>query len=119
MSGNESSSVETNRQNFNSDRRAEKSNYDEQMAYFWMNEEMADIEFVFKRNDQITVCLPSNRLHNFLLFSLVQKIPAHKFALTVASEVFQKEFTYKFEKEEEEEGVKRSKFLQVLFTYTI
>ena len=39
------------------------------------------------------------------------KIPAHKFAIVVASEVFQKEFTYS---DGAEEAHKRSKTLQVL-----
>ena len=107
-----SNSVEANRQNFNIDWRAEKRVFSEQMAYFCMKAEMADVEFVFNRPDKITVCL-------FTLVSLLpipyvwllQKIPAHTFALGIASEVFQKELTYDYENVTK----KRSKVLQVRF----
>ena len=49
--------VESNRQNFNIDWRAKKPNFGEQMAYFCMREEMADVEFIFNRQDKITVRL--------------------------------------------------------------
>ena len=44
------------RHNFNTDWRAENPNFNDQMAYFCMRDEMADIEFVFDRCDKITVC---------------------------------------------------------------
>ena len=62
--GSSSNSVEENRQNFNIDWRAEKRVFNEQMEYFCMKEEMADVEFVFNRQNKITVCF-------FLLFSLL------------------------------------------------
>ena len=52
-----SNSVEENRQNYNIDWRAEKRVFNEQMAYFCMKEDMADVEFVFNRQNKITVCL--------------------------------------------------------------
>ena len=52
-----SNSVEENRQNFNIDWRAEKRVFNKQMAYFCMKEEMADVEFVFNRQNKITVYL--------------------------------------------------------------
>ena len=60
-----SNSIEENRQNFNIDWRAEKRVFNEQMAYFCMKKEMADVEFVFNRQNKITVSL------NFLLLSLL------------------------------------------------
>lgn len=51
-----SNSVEANRQNFNIDWRAKKPVFDEQMSHFCMKEEMADVEFIFNRNNEITVC---------------------------------------------------------------
>ena len=60
-----SNSIEENRQNFNIDWRVEKRVFNEQMAYFCMKKEMADVEFVFNRQNKITVCL------NFLLLSLL------------------------------------------------
>ena len=102
--------VESNRQNFNIDWRAKKPIFDEQMASFYLKEEMADVEFVFNRQNKITVCF----FHSFIpYFSYIQKIPAHTFALSTASEVFQKELTYNSESDCENE--KRSKFLQVRF----
>ena len=50
-----SSTVEANRQNFNNDWRTEKPNFVEQMAHFCMKEEMADVEFVFNRENGLTV----------------------------------------------------------------
>ena len=41
--------------NFNVDWRAEKGSYDEQMEHFYMNDEFADINFIFNRNGTITV----------------------------------------------------------------
>ena len=55
-----SNTVEAKRQKLSIDWRAEKPIFDEQMSYFYMNEEMADLEFVFNRQNKITVCL----LHN-------------------------------------------------------
>ena len=55
-SSSKSNAVEANRQNFNIDWRSKKPIFDEQMGYFCMNEEMADVEFVFKRQNKITVC---------------------------------------------------------------
>ena len=52
--------VEANRRNFNTDWRAEKPNYVEQMSHFCMKEEMADVEFIFKRQNGITVTYTSN-----------------------------------------------------------
>ena len=49
--------IEANRQNFNVDWRAAKGSYDEQIEYFYMNEEFADVNFVFNRNGAITVSL--------------------------------------------------------------
>ena len=49
--------IEAIRQNFNVDWRAEKGHYDEQIEYFYMNEEFADINFVFNRDGTITVSL--------------------------------------------------------------
>ena len=57
-----SNTVEAKRQKLSIDWRAEKPIFDEQMSYFYMNEEMADLEFVFNRQNKITVCL----LHNLL-----------------------------------------------------
>ena len=57
-----SNTVEENRQKLNIDWRAEKPIFDEQMSHFYMNEEMADVEFVFNRQNTITVCL----FHNFI-----------------------------------------------------
>lgn len=51
-----SNSFEATRQNFNIDWRAKKPVFGEQMAHFCMKEEMSDVEFVFNRNDEITVC---------------------------------------------------------------
>ena len=53
------SSVEANRQYFNIDWRVKRPVFDEQMAYFCMKEEMADVEFVFYRNNKITVGQPT------------------------------------------------------------
>ena len=109
-SSSSSNAVEANRQNFNIDWRSKRPIFDEQMGYFCTNEEMADVEFVFNRQDKITVCQ--------LFFSIFvhilqfQKIPAHSFALAVVSEVFQKELTYGSENETTE---KPSKVLQVRF----
>lgn len=50
-----SSSVEEERQNCNIDWRAQKSSFGEQVAHFYMNEDMSDVEFVFDRQDKITV----------------------------------------------------------------
>ena len=66
-----SNSVEENRQNFNIDWRAEKRVFDEQMAYFCMKEEMADVEFLFNRQNKITVCL----------FQLLISVIAYSFCL--------------------------------------
>ena len=51
-----SNAVEANRQNFNIDWCSKKPIFDEQMGYFCMKEEMADAEFVFNRQNKITVC---------------------------------------------------------------
>ena len=66
-----SNSVEANRQNFNIDWRAEKSVFDEQMAYFCMKEEMADVEFVFNRQNKITVCLFLLLSFRYCLFLMI------------------------------------------------
>ena len=50
-----SSTVEANRQNFNIDWRTEKPNFVEQIAHFCMKEELADVEFVFNRENGLTV----------------------------------------------------------------
>ena len=116
-----SNSFEATRQNFNIDWRAKKPVFGEQMAHFCMKEEMSDVEFVFNRNDEITVCF----FHRYqllcyfyflilLIFNIFQKIPAHAFALSVASETFHKELTYGSENVTE----KRSKVLQVRFCFT-
>ena len=110
-SSSSSNAVEANRQNFNIDWRSKKPIFDEQMGYFYMKEEMADVEFVFKRQNKITVC-QLLILSIFFLILHFQKIPAHSFALAVASEVFQKELTYGSENETTE---KSSKDLQVRF----
>ena len=110
-SSSSSNAVEANRQNFNIDWRSKKPIFDEQMGYFYMKEEMADVEFVFKRQNKITVC-QLLILSIFFLILHFQKIPAHSFALAVASEVFQKELTYGSENETTE---KPSKVLQVRF----
>ena len=55
-SSSSSNAVEANRQNFNIDWRSKKPIFDEQMGYFYMKEEMADVEFVFDRQNKITVC---------------------------------------------------------------
>ena len=55
-SSSSSNAVEANRQNFNIDWRSKKPIFDEQMGYFYMKEEMADVEFVFNRQNKITVC---------------------------------------------------------------
>ena len=52
--------IERNRKNFNTDWRAEKPTYAEQMSHFYMKEEMADVEFIFKRQNGITVTYTSN-----------------------------------------------------------
>ena len=49
--------IAANRQNFNVDWRAEKGSYDEQMEHFYMNDEFADINFIFNRDGAITVFL--------------------------------------------------------------
>ena len=41
--------------NIIADWRAEKDNYNEQMEHFYLNEEFADINFVFNRHGTITV----------------------------------------------------------------
>ena len=56
FSSSESDFVELNRLSSNIDWRAKKPVFDEQMAYFCMNKEMADVQFVFNRNNKITVC---------------------------------------------------------------
>ena len=58
--------IKANRQNFNVDWRVEKGHYDEQIEYFYMNKEFADVNFVFNRNGTITV--PLNLL-DFNLFT--------------------------------------------------
>ena len=65
-----SNSVEENRQNFNIDWRAEKRFFNKQMAYFCMKEEMADVEFVFNRQNKITVCLFLLLLSIIITYSL-------------------------------------------------
>ena len=55
-SSSSSNAVEANRRNFNIDWRSKKPIFDEQMGYFYLKEEMADVEFVFDRQDKITVC---------------------------------------------------------------
>ena len=45
------------RHDFQVDWRAKNPNFGDQMAYFCMSEEMADVEFIFNRQDKITVCL--------------------------------------------------------------
>ena len=52
-----SNNIEKNRQNFNIDWRAEKGSYDEQVEHFCMNDEFADIYFIFNRDGAITVFL--------------------------------------------------------------
>ena len=52
-----SNKIEANRLNFNVDWRAEQGSYDEQMEHFYMNEEFADVNFVFNRHGTITVFL--------------------------------------------------------------
>ena len=52
-----SNHIEAIRQNLNIDWRAEKPVFDDQMTYFCLKEEMADVEFVFNRNNEITVCI--------------------------------------------------------------
>ena len=51
------SSIETIRRNFNIDWRAKKPSFNEQIAHFYMKDEMADVEFVFNRRNMITVSL--------------------------------------------------------------
>ena len=53
----QSSSIEIIRQNCNIDWRTQKSCFDEQLAHFCLNEGMTDVEFVFNRGGEITVCL--------------------------------------------------------------
>ena len=50
-----SDNIEKNRQNFIVDWRAEKCTYNEQIEHFCMNEELADVNFVFNRHGTITV----------------------------------------------------------------
>lgn len=52
-----SNSIEANRANFNVDWRAKKPVFDEQMAHFCMQDDMADVEFVFNRQNKTTVYL--------------------------------------------------------------
>ena len=52
-----SSNSQANRQNFNIEGRGEKRVFNKPMAYFCMNGEMADVEFVFYHQNKITVCL--------------------------------------------------------------
>ena len=52
-----SNNIEAIRQNFNIDWRAEKASYDNQMEHFYMNEEFSDVNFVFNRQETITVFL--------------------------------------------------------------
>ena len=42
-------------QNSNGDWRAKKWSFNEKVAHFYMKEEMADVEFVFNKQDGITV----------------------------------------------------------------
>ena len=49
--------IEANRQNFNIDWRAQKGSYNAQMEHFYMSEEFADVNFVFRRHGIITVFL--------------------------------------------------------------
>ena len=55
-SSSSSNAVEANRQNSIIDWRSKKPIFDEQMGYYYMKEEMADVEFVFNRQNKITVC---------------------------------------------------------------
>ena len=57
MAEQSSSSIEKTRQNCNIDWRAQSSNFDDQLAHFCLNEGMTDVEFVFERGGEITVCL--------------------------------------------------------------
>ena len=50
-----STSIETSRRNFNIDWRAKKPDFNEQLAHFYMKDEMADVEFIFNRHNIITV----------------------------------------------------------------
>ena len=50
-------SIEEIRQSCNIDWRAQKSSFNDQMSHFCMNEGMSDIEFVFNRQEGITVFL--------------------------------------------------------------
>lgn len=49
--------IELNRNNFNTDWRAMKPNYLEQMEHFYMSEEFADIQFIFKHQNAFVVFL--------------------------------------------------------------
>ena len=51
-----SKSVEEIRQNFAIDWRVKKPFFDDQISHFCMKDEMADVEFVFNRQNKITVC---------------------------------------------------------------
>lgn len=66
--------VETNRQNFNTDWRAEKPNFDDQMSHFCMKQDMADLEFVFNRQNRITV-RPNSRANMDNFFDGFRKYP--------------------------------------------
>ena len=52
-----SSSIEIIRQNCNIDWRGQKPSFAEQLEHFCLNEGMTDVEFVFNRGGEITVCL--------------------------------------------------------------
>ena len=56
-------------QNGNADWRARKCNFNEQVARFYMNDEMADVEFVFNKQDGITVCLS---IHHFYFVDVLE-----------------------------------------------
>ena len=56
LSSSESKSVEEIRQNFAIDWRVKKPFFDDQISHFCMKDEMADVEFVFNRQNKITVC---------------------------------------------------------------
>ena len=57
QSSSSSSAVEKTRQNCNIDWRAQKPSFDEQLAHFCLNKGNTDVDFVFNRGGEITVCL--------------------------------------------------------------
>ena len=68
LSSSSSSAIEANRQNFNDNWRANSANFSTLLSHFCMRDEMADVEFVFNRQNIITVCCLLVNCHFHLHF---------------------------------------------------